>query len=154
MFFSKILAFFAILIGDCKTFFKNYVEPALHVMETIKKILDNPELDFLAELSKTTKDEVLLGKIRNGLSFAIAELGAVCKCVDKPDLASQIECFIAFIKELPAALQNSFFHQAASLVANNIAAQDGVAMLPDHQIQTLVQIGYASLKNTGAVTNS
>lgn len=152
--FASFIAWAGIVIGGLKTFFTKYVEPAIKVVESIKAVVDNPELDILVELTKSTTDEKLLTDLRNGLSFALAELQGATNCVTEPDLPSQVECFIAFIKAQPAMVQDSLFHKLASAVANNLNQVAGNAALPDHQVQTLVQVGYANLKATGAVVAS
>lgn len=116
------------LITDCVT-------PALHVVEVIKSVVNNPALDLLTELSKTELDNAVLKKVRSLVAYLPETLIVPA---DRPTLNGMIES----VRTMSPGMQSAVYAKIASTIAVGLSG----GKLKEAEADTLTQMAYASKK--------
>ncbi len=137
-----------------------YVEPAITVLNEVKKAIDNPTVDFIAEIAKIP----FVPEVKAFLDKAIPEAIIALKIVDlKPTLSDPsnpnsapipltandyLKSLLVYLQSLSAPAQSAILVKVASLM---VKASHGD--MTEAVADTLVQNAYIELKTKAAGSN-
>jgi len=130
---------------NANVFIQTYIIPAINVVEAIKDVVANSS-DFKALLVKIYGDENAAEHALDFVTEAIKTLGIGAKCLEKPTPYEVVSCFIEHLKKQPKAVRRGIYSQLAAQIAKATSGED----IADHEVNTLVNIGYTQLMQKAA----
>lgn len=109
------------------------IAPAVHVVNVLKAVVNNPALDLVTELTKTGIDDAVLKKLRVALNTIPAKLEL------SPTNGNEL---VTALRDMKPTMQNMVYSKTASLLAQSLTG----GKLTEAEADTLVQLAYAQHK--------
>lgn len=109
------------------------IAPAVHVVNVLKTVVNNPALDLVTELTKTGIDDAILKKLRVALNTIPAKLEL------SPTNGNEL---VTALRDMKPTMQNMVYSKTASLLAQSLTG----GKLTEAEADTLVQLAYAQHK--------
>lgn len=150
-FFKHVKDFFHKVFVGVEGFIDKYVVPALHFVEGLKAVVDNPAMDFLTAAIPGNLDDKIVQALRDNLPKVIDILDLEIACKDVTDPAAKIQCYIDYLRGLSPEVRNALYHKTASLLTKLLA---GEHVFTDSDIDALVQLSYSELRHSNAIVDA
>lgn len=135
LFFASIIAWF--------TTFRSKVHTAavrsVHIVEQIKKVIDNPALDFVTSLTPFAGDEVVLNLIRKALTDVAALLRVEATGTDQEVIAAIGD----ILKDRSEDFKKLFYRELALAIGK--ALEDG--KVTTSELLILIEVIYRKIKD-------
>lgn len=131
------------------TVIQEHADEAVHILEIIKKVINNPAADVLVMLTKNNIDNVALDRLRQWVPQVIGIIDIMDdfnKCVLLKDPDEQLKCILANIPRLKKIKRDAFYLQlAVGLLKSKMLTEFGVHFNSD-DLAEIIQGRYKDLK--------
>jgi len=146
-FFIKALTLLHIIFGfNLDAWVKDHVQPAIDLVQNLKKFIDSPAADIIACLIPGDIAQHLRQTISDNLAKAIDILAPTQDVVNTSDVEAKVLKLAEWIKGLSPTLQEGAFHGLAKTLTKLSAGITGDT-IKNHSIDLLVQSQYSAQKS-------
>jgi hypothetical protein len=149
--FAKLIYDFHFILNKIELFLNKaisrYAIPSINFLEEIKKIIDNPIVDFtVITIAKLPFAEEIKAFLDKAIPQAVLALGIMQVDISAapgqtPTTDDYIKALVQYLQEQPTELQDAALAKMASLL---VRAGDGV--ITASRADSMVQIAYTTLK--------
>ncbi len=137
-FLAFIYRWLPVLFRSAQKFINDYILPAIGIVDAIKTALAE-NTDFKKLLVEIYGDENAADAALDYVIAAIKKLDIGRECLKKETPIEIINCFLAHLKKQPKTVQKGIYAQLAAQIAKATSNES----ITDHELNTLVNIGYS-----------
>jgi hypothetical protein len=149
---EKIKLGFLMFFGSAKKledFLKLHVDDAISFIQQIKKLVDDPTLNFLIQLSpKKYRDKIneALAKVEMVLDEVLKGLDVGKECMEKLTFKERLACVVDYIRNKTQPEREEIYRQIGVTYLQIIHKQETGQKLPESMARTLLEMQYQALR--------
>lgn len=118
---KHIKTFLANFVNSSKVYTEKYIEPAIKIVEEIKKVLSGKELLYVLELIPGEIDNKTAAKINELLPQILMYLRLSNECANLDSNEKIVKCALDVLKTLDKDAKNAFYLNIASMLATYLS---------------------------------
>jgi hypothetical protein len=139
------IGFNALVAGTAKLL-SELVPIALHFVQALKTVVDNPAMDIIDALIPSKLPAEIVAQLRAHLGTVIDLLQLQLTCGKEATLEDKIACYLQYLRTCSPDMKDAIYHKTASLLTQLMA---GKHQFTNSEVDTMVQLGYVQLKHVG-----